>query len=85
MIVYLFYLYIVVGTHEVINLGMSLTILIGESRGGGTRDVPSGGSKFVHFHAVFVTKYASTPTLGVGAHSGKSWIRHCILATLYQG
>ena len=34
-------------------------------------------SKFFHFYAVFGKKLVSTPTLEVGAPSGKSRIRHC--------
>ena len=44
----------------------------------GARGCAPPESKFFHFHAVFC-KNSDTPPSGVGAPSGKSWIRHCLI------
>ena len=46
----------------------------------------SGGSNFLHFHAVFRKNWSNgtlVPPYGVGASFGKSWIFHCIFKVVF--
>ena len=48
---------------------------------GGARDArpPGGPNSFIFMQFSAKKKSVSTPTLGVGAPQGKSWIHHCFV------
>ena len=56
-------------------------VLLGIGRSKGVAGMRAPGSKFFHFHAVSAKRSQNNPSLGVGAPSGKSWIRHCSVMT----